>query len=107
MSSASGDVAAPPSKWELMTQAGISTADQEHADYIITRESSWQHDVWNSQGSSAYGLPQRMMSAWPLQDGETFMADPVAQLEWADWYAVKSYGSWASARQFWEANKWW
>ena len=100
-------VIASEDRYPLMRQAGIAETDMPHADYVISKESSWRPFIWNAQGSQAFGLPQRMLSHWPLEEGEEFMTDPVAQLKWADWYAKKSYGSWEKAVKFWKENNWW
>lgn len=87
--------------------AGIGESDWGFVDYIFTRESHWRPYLWNQQGSSAYGICQRMMSVWPLKEGERYMDDPVAQVIWCDWYAHERYGSWENAYNAWRKKKWW
>ena len=87
--------------------AGIAESDWNYVDYIVTNESNWKPQLWNQQGSSAFGLCQRMMSVWPITDGDNYMTDPVAQLEWCDWYAHQRYGSWEKSYNAWRSKHWW
>ncbi|MYB40471.1 hypothetical protein F4X86_04385 [Candidatus Saccharibacteria bacterium] len=87
--------------------AGIAESDWGFVDFIVTRESSWKWWVWSRIDPNSYGLPQRNFDVWPLKKGETFMDDPVAQLEWAADYAKRRYGSWQRAADFHRRNKWW
>ena len=87
--------------------AGIAESNWHYVDYIITNESNWKPQLWNRQGSSAFGLCQRMMSVWPITDGDNYMTDPVAQLEWCDWYAHQRYGSWKKSYNAWRSKHWW
>ena len=107
--------AAPESRQHQLTeehigwlrQAGISEADWYYVWYIVHRESNWQPFIWNKQGSRAFGLCQRMMSVHPLEAGDDYMTDPVAQLEWCDQYAHERYGSWQSSYNAWRRKHWW
>ena len=94
-------------KITLLSQAGVVATDWEYVNYIIYRESGWRYNLWNHQGSSAYGLCQRMMSVHKLEAGERYMYDPIAQLQWCDTYAHKRYDSWEGAYNFWKKNHWW
>ena len=87
--------------------AGIAASDWGFVDFIVTRESSWKWWVWSQIDPNSFGLPQRNFDVWPLKKGETFMNDPVAQLEWAADYAERRYGSWQKAADFHRRNKWW
>ena len=86
--------------------AGIAEADWEYVDYIMTKESNWGISVKNPK-SSAYGLCQRMLSVWPVEEGDNYMTDPVDQLEWCDWYANFRYGGWESSYHAWQSKHWW
>ena len=92
---------------DWLRQAGISESDWYYVWYIVHRESSWRPFIWNKQGSSAFGLCQRMMSLHKLEEGDDYMTDPVAQLEWCDEYAHERYGSWQSAYNTWRRKHWW
>lgn len=90
----------------MMEEAGIYRGDWKDADFIITRESDWRHDVWNYEGSGAYGLCQTMLNTHGVNN-EVFKNDPIVQLKWCDNYAKVRYGGWEQAREFWEINRWW
>ena len=96
----------PLDKWELMTEAGVPDKDQAHLDYIIINESNWDHTVWSKVDVASYGLGQRNLVVHPIQDGENYMDDPIAQLEWAVNYCIERYGSIEKAREFKEAKGW-
>ena len=106
---------APESKQHQLTeeymdwlrQAGISEADWYYVWYIVNKESNWRPFLWNQQGSSAFGLCQRMMSIHKLEEGDNYMTDPVAQLIWCDRYAHERYGSWQNAYNAWKRKHWW
>ena len=86
--------------------AGIAESDWPYVDFIMTKESNWQPFIKN-KNSSAYGLCQRLISAHPLEEGERYMEDPVAQLVWCDNYAHTRYGSWERAYRAWKKKNWW
>jgi len=94
-------------KYDLMRAAGISEKDWSAVDYIVGRESSWRHNVWNTGGSGAYGLCQSLPATKMASAGEDYMTNPVTQLQWCDQYAERRYGSWSNALAFWQANHWW
>ena len=94
-------------KYDLMRAAGISEKDWSAVDYIVGRESSWRHNVWNTGGSGAYGLCQSLPATKMASAGDDYMTNPVTQLQWCDQYAEKRYGSWSNALAFWQANRWW
>lgn len=89
-----------PADW--MAAAGISAGDTGYVDYIVSRESGWNPNATNSS-SGACGLVQ----AYPCSKVPGGGYDPVANLRWANGYAVGRYGSWASAYNFWVNNHWW
>lgn len=92
---------------DWLIAANISESDWPYVDYIMTKESNWSPFIRNQQGSSAYGLCQRLMSVHPLKEGETYMEDPVAQLTWCDNYAHSRYGSWKKSYEAWKKKHWW
>ena len=100
-----GDLNEEQKSW--LRQAGIEESDWFYVDYIIFRESHWHHQIWNSQGSGAYGLCQAL-PAWKMSSfGADYMTNPITQLKWCDWYARERYGSWPAAYQFWLSRHWW
>jgi hypothetical protein len=94
-------------KYELMRQAGISENDMRFVDYIVTKESNWNHLVWNKAGSGAYGLCQSLPAKKMASAGSDYMTNPITQLKWCAGYATSRYGGWAQAYSFWTNNKWW
>ncbi|MER7796086.1 transglycosylase SLT domain-containing protein [Microbacterium sp. NPDC096154] len=105
--SSGGGFAAPfysgggaPEEW--MAAAGIAQSDWGYVDYIVSRESGWNPNATNPS-SGACGLVQ----ALPCSKVPGGGYNPVANLQWANGYAVGRYGSWANAYAFWTANHWW
>lgn len=89
-----------PAEW--MAAAGIAESDWGYVDYIVTRESGWNPNATNA-ASGACGLVQ----ALPCSKVPGGGYNPVANLQWANGYAVGRYGSWANAHAFWVSNHWW
>lgn len=89
-----------PAEW--MAAAGIAESDWAYVDYIVSRESGWDPNATNPT-SGACGLVQM----YPCNKGGVNSRDPVANLSWANGYAIGRYGSWAGAHAFWTANHWW
>lgn len=100
------DLTTEDGRAELMAAAGIAEADRKHVDFIITKESSWDHLAVNAQ-TGAYGLFQSIPSHWQETWPENFESDPLAQFKWAAWYMEQSYGSWGAAAEFWRLNNYW
>lgn len=89
-----------PEEW--MAAAGIAQSDWGYVDYIVSRESGWNPNATNA-ASGACGLVQ----ALPCSKVPGGGYNPVANLQWANGYAVGRYGSWANAYAFWTGNHWW
>jgi type II secretory pathway pseudopilin PulG len=89
-----------PADW--MAAAGIAESDWGYVDYIVSHESGWNPNATNAS-SGACGLVQ----ALPCSKVPGGGYDPVANLQWANGYAVGRYGSWANAHAFWVSNSWW
>ncbi|MBU3995373.1 MAG: transglycosylase SLT domain-containing protein, partial [Actinobacteria bacterium] len=90
-----------PAEW--MAAAGIPQADWVYVDFIVSRESGWNPNATNSS-SGACGLVQALPCS-KVPGGNGY--DPIANLTWANGYAVGRYGSWAGAHAFWTSNHWW
>ncbi len=90
-----------PADW--MAAAGIPQGDWGYVDFIVSKESGWNPNATNSS-SGACGLVQALPCG-KVPGGNGY--DPVANLTWANGYAVGRYGSWAGAYAFWTANHWW
>lgn len=86
-------------KYRWMQQAGIPESDWQWVDEIITRESTWRHTAWNSQGSGAYGLCQSLPASKMASAGADYMTNPITQLKWCHQYA-QEYGGWYQAAQY-------
>lgn len=95
------------SKDQMMQEAGIAQSDWAAVDYIVTKESTWRHNVWNSAGSGAYGMCQALPATKMATAGADYMTNPVTQLRWCDSYAKSRYGGWWAAYNFWVARHWW
>lgn len=97
----------PLTPTQQMEAAGIPVDQWGYVDYVISHESSWRPDVWNSSGSGAYGLCQ----AWPASKmasaGGDYMTNPITQLKWCDGYAKERYGGWFLAYLAWTRQGWW
>ena len=89
-----------PAEW--MSAAGIAESDWGYVDYIVSHESGWNPNATNA-ASGACGLVQ----ALPCSKVPGGGYNPVANLQWANGYAVGRYGSWANAHAFWVSNNWW
>lgn len=94
-------------KLDWMEQAGIPQSDWPYVDSIITKESQWRYQIWNTLGSGAYGFCQALPATKMASAGDDYMTNPVTQLQWCDGYAKGRYGSWAEAFVFWQDNYWW
>lgn len=90
-----------PAEW--MAAAGIPQSDWGYVDFIVSKESGWNPNATNSS-SGACGLVQALPCS-KVPGGNGY--DPVANLTWANGYAVGRYGSWAGAYAFWTSNHWW
>jgi hypothetical protein len=74
--------------------------DWKYIDYIIYKESRWIHSLWNSQGSSAYGLGQLKGSY------EWTKNKPMKQFKKAIAYMLYRYGTFEEAYIFHKKNGW-
>lgn len=78
-------------------------------EQLWTKESGWNHRADNPT-SSAYGIPQAMMSIHfggeNSPQAKAWMNDPKAQIKWGLDYIKGRYGSPAKAWNFWQRNNW-
>lgn len=93
-------------KAALMSAAGISPSDHGYVNFIVSRESRWNHLARNAS-SGAYGLCQALPGSKMASAGSDWSSNPVTQLRWCNGYAVGRYGSWGAAYSFWQRNHWW
>jgi uncharacterized protein YabE (DUF348 family) len=102
-----------------MALVGISPSDYMYVDYIISHESGWcptkaqgQYGACPPYSGSVptyggYGLcqstpPQKMATA-----GADWATNPVTQLRWCNDYALRRFGSWGAAYNYWLAHHNW
>lgn len=62
---------------------------------------TWDHTIWNRQGSGAYGLGQARPRSKMLAYGADAYTNPLTQLEWFRGYARARYGSVCGAAAHW------
>lgn len=94
-------------KQSWLAASGIPQSEWGYVDSIVTRESGWIYNVWNSTGSGAYGLCQSLPASKMASAGSDYMSNPVTQLKWCHGYAIARYGGWSGAYAFWQNNHWW
>lgn len=87
-----------------VTGSGTAYAASSDSDkaFIYQHESGNRTDAINP-GSGACGLGQ----ALPCSKMGCSLSDYACQDAWFTNYAMQRYGSWANARAFWEAHRWW
>lgn len=75
---------------------------------IIDRETAgtWNPQVYNHQGSGAYGLPQALPGHKMASAGADWRTNPLTQLRWMRGYTRGRYGSECGALSFHNANGW-
>ena len=88
-----------------MALAGISAADYQYADYIISHESGWRPFASNASG--AYGLCQALPGSKMSSAGSDWATNPITQLTWCSGYANSRYGGWYNAYVYWINNGNW
>ena len=82
----------PGDHTDWMRMAGIPESDFGAANYIISHESGWRVDAQNPN-SSAYGLPQCMVSDHSECGTQEWKTNPITQLRWFYNYCKNRYGS--------------
>lgn len=93
-------------KYEWMRAAGIDEADFQYVNFIVQKESGFNHLAINLS-SGAQGLCQSLPGTKMAIAGADWETNPITQLRWCDMYAKQRYQGWANAYQFWIANSWW
>lgn len=88
-------------KYDWLKAAGVPEGDWAAADYIISRESSWNPTALNAS-SGACGLAQ----ALPCSKIPGNWRDPVAAIKWQYSYVKQRYGGYWGAHKFWVTNHW-
>lgn len=67
-------------------------------DALWSHESGWRHDVWNRQGSGAYGIPQALPGSKMSSHGADWQTNPATQIAWGLDYIAGRYGTPCGAR---------
>jgi hypothetical protein len=88
-------------KYDWLRQAGVPESDWQYADYIVSREASWNPNALN-KSSGACSLAQ----ALPCSKIKGDWRDPIVALKWQYQYVTSRYGSYYQAYQFWKVNHW-
>ena len=86
------------------TQYRVASATIDPKLYIYNHESGNNPARWNSSGCLGLGQAcpaQKLLNVCPD------INDYACQDAWFTNYAVKRYGSWQGAYNFWIQNKWW
>lgn len=77
----------------MAAAAGWDRTQRECLNELWTRESNWRDNVWNYQGSGAYGIPQARPASKMASVGPDYMTDPETQVKWGLGYIKSVYGS--------------
>jgi hypothetical protein len=83
--------------------------DYNAAAEIIDGETAgtWDHTIWNYEGSGAYGLGQALPRSKMLAYGADAYTNPLTQLVWFKAYSEARYGSVQGAAAHWTPNGSW
>ena len=90
---------------QIVADYGIGASEKAMWEYIINRESGFNHYATNTS-SGAYGLPQSLPGSKMASAGADWQTNPYTQLKWMYGYMTSRYGSIAGAYNFWQANHW-
>lgn len=90
---------------QIVVDYGIGASEKAMWEYIINRESGFNHYATNAS-SGAYGLPQSLPGSKMASAGADWQTNPYTQLKWMYGYMTSRYGSIAGAYNFWQANHW-
>jgi hypothetical protein len=64
-------------------------------------ESGWNHEIANTAGSGAYGIPQALPASKMASAGPDWRTNPATQIKWGLNYIKERYGSPSRALAFW------
>ena len=90
---------------QIVADYGIGASEKAMWEYIINRESGFNHYATNAS-SGAYGLPQSLPGSKMASAGADWQTNPYTQLKWMYGYITSRYRSIAGAYNFWQANHW-
>lgn len=75
-------------------------------DILWIKESRWEHTIWNTQGSGAYGIAQALPRYKMKSAGEDYMTNPETQIRWGVDYIKRRYGNACNALSFHNTYNW-
>lgn len=75
-------------------------------DSLWTRESGWNHLLYNRSGSGAYGIPQALPGSKMASHGADWRTNPATQIAWGLDYVAGRYGSPCGALAHFNARGW-
>ena len=90
----------------MAAAAGWDAAQRHCLNWLWTRESGWRDDVWNYQGSGAYGIPQALPASKMAAAGPDWRTDPATQIRYGLGYIRAVYGEPCRAWQHEEEKSW-
>jgi hypothetical protein len=91
---------------DWMQAAGISSADYDAVNFILSHESGFNPLAINAS-SGAYGLCQALPGSKMSSVSSDWQTNAVTQLKWCDQYAKSRYNGWQQAQVAWVAKGWW
>lgn len=108
----------PKAPTAIMSGAGISSADYQYVNYIVSRESGWCYTKWQGEyggcpsyhgapSYGGYGLCQATPPGKMVSAGSDWAWNPITQMRWCDSYAQARYGGWANAYNHWLVSHNW
>jgi hypothetical protein len=83
--------------------------DRHQAGCLValgSRESGWNHRIFNRGGSGAYGIPQSLPGAKMASHGRDWRTNPATQIRWFMDYCKGRYGSACAANAFQASHGW-
>lgn len=91
---------------KIIQQQTLTVSEQQAKMFIYMAESGNNLTAVNAS-SGACGLGQRLPCKILMDDCPNWQTDYACQDKHFNIYAKNRYGSWAKAKSYWLANKWW
>lgn len=83
---------------DMAAARGWTGGEWSCLDALWSHESGWRHDVWNKQGSGAYGIPQALPGSKMASHGADWQTNPATQIAWGLDYIAGRYSTPCGAR---------
>jgi hypothetical protein len=77
----------------MAAAAGWTGTQWSCLDALWTRESGWRTEVWNYNGSGAYGIPQALPASKMAAAGPDWQTNSATQISWGLSYIAGRYGT--------------